>query len=244
MKSSRSHLTAWGVVPARGGSKSIPGKNLVKLQGRTLVAISAGAGRLSGRLDRVICSTDDPKIARAAKKGGAEIDWRPVHLASDDSPVADMLVELLQRRRAAGETLPDAVVLLQPTSPFVRSEIIGEALDLLFSDSSIQSVQTIAKFPHNLHAFNQRIFSDERVAFKFARQRKMAFNKQRKPPLYRFGNLVVTRSSALLRGSGVFANPSGGILIPEVEAFDLDTADDVRLARWMLDQKMVVLDER
>src|SRR5262245_4566414 len=105
--------TAWGLVPARGGSKSIPLKNLALLGGQPLMSYGISAAQKSGCLDRIICSTESQKIAATALELGIEVDSRPDTLCGDDTPVADVAREFLQRQSGG---LPDILVLIQPTS--------------------------------------------------------------------------------------------------------------------------------
>ncbi|MBM3556283.1 MAG: acylneuraminate cytidylyltransferase family protein, partial [Alphaproteobacteria bacterium] len=117
---------AWGLVPARGGSKSIPYKNLVPLAGRPMLDYGVRAAQKSGRLARLFGSTDDDRIAARFAELGVEVDRRPTALATDDAAVADVARDFLIRRRQAGDTLPEILALVQPTSPFLRpSDIVA-----------------------------------------------------------------------------------------------------------------------
>ena len=110
---------------------------------------------------------------------------------------------------------PGAVVLLQPTSPFVRGADVDACLSMLWR--SIRTPfrpRTVTSVIHNAHALNQRIIEEGRVRFRFVEERRAAYNKQRKPKHFLFGNLVVTRSRALLAGSDCFAEPSIPVEIP------------------------------
>jgi len=110
-------LTVIGIIPARAGSRRLPGKNLCRLNGRPLVAWTCEAARASGVLDAVYINTDSPEIAAAAQACGALCPTlRPAHLAADETPTRDanlFLLELLAGRGARA----DAVMILQPTSP-------------------------------------------------------------------------------------------------------------------------------
>ncbi len=102
-----------GVVPARGGSKGIPRKNLAVLAGQSLLAWTADAAHASNRLTRVIVSTDDAEIAQAAHILNLEVPFmRPNALAVDDTPILAVLEDLLSRLAAAEHYVPDILVLL------------------------------------------------------------------------------------------------------------------------------------
>jgi CMP-N,N'-diacetyllegionaminic acid synthase len=225
---------AVGLIPARGGSKSIPLKNIVPLGGRPMLAYVSAAGLRAHTLDEVLCSTDHPAIAEACGREGVTVLHRPVDLAQDDTPVADVVrhvIETLARRDGAA---PGLVALLQPTSPFLLPEHVDACVDALRRDPAADSSQTITPVFHNAHAFNQRVVEDGRVRFRFLEERRAAYNKQRKPKHYVFGNLVVTRSTALLQGKDCFGDVSVPVEIPRVHALDVDTVEDLDYAEHLV----------
>ena len=225
----------WAVVPARGGSKSIPRKNLLVLDGRPLLDYCVRAAQASRRFARIVCSTDDSEIAARARELGIEVDSRPDRLATDDALVDDAVRELLDRHAYAGETLPDVVALVQPTSPFVLPEHIGAVLDLLERDRDARSAHNCAVVRHNLHAWNQRQIDDRgRVTFLFREERLAARSKQRKPTMLAFGNVLAARASALLAGDGFYAEPGAGTEIAPPFDFDLDRAEDIPVAEALI----------
>lgn len=232
-----------GIIPARGGSKSIPLKNIVSLNDRPLISYVISAGGKCSAIDRLLCSTDDEKIADICKGYGVEVMKRPDELSGDLVPVIDVLTDILNRLKKEEAYMPFAVALLQPTSPFVLPEHIDRCVELLRGDPSAGSVQTIAKLPHNHHAFNQRELSSGAVSFRFPKEREACYNKQKKPEFYAFGNLVVTRTSSLLEGKGVFAVPSLGSEIDPYYALDLDGPGDLELAEWYIRERKVKLPE-
>ena len=177
----------------------------------------ADAAKQSEHLSDVLISSDDDNMMQP----GCEFGYRPNALCTDDSPIIDTI-------KYHVDEFVDAVALLQPTSPFVTPEIIDLCIWELMVSPNANSIQTIAKMPHNHHAYNQRELKNGRVSFLLPFSRAECYNKQLKPPLYVFGNLVVTRVSAL--DQGVFAEPSIGIEIPPEEAIDIDTQQDLDLA--------------
>ena len=223
-------MKAWGFIPARGGSKSIPLKNILSLQGRPMLDYGIKAGLASGRLERLICSSDDERILGPARNLGIDVDVRPDALGGDDIAVADVVREFLGRQ----DEVPDVLVLIQPTSPFLLPEHVGPVIDL-FNDPGVNSAHNTAKVSHNAHAWNQRIIGENnRVSFLYAEERKQAYNKQRKPVLHVFGNLIAARSEALLRGEGFYAEPVAGVEIEAPYNFDLDGPGDLAVAEALL----------
>jgi len=232
---------AWALIPARGGSRSIPLKNLVLVGGRPLIEYVTLAARASSRITRIICSTDHRDIARVCQEHGVEIHWRPPELSGDDVPVVHVLTQLLQEIQSREGNIFSLVCLLQPTSPFVLPEHIDTAVEMLEREPSADSVQTVSTFPHNFHAYNQRIIEGGVVKFKFPRARAIYYNKQAKPVHYMFGNLVVTRTRMLMENSDVFGQHSLPYVISAPYAADVDEPQDLDWVEWLLATKKVIL---
>ncbi len=236
-------MDVWALVPARGGSKSVPLKNLLPLSGRPLLDYVIRAGRASGVLARIVCSTDHDRIAARAQELDVAVDIRPPQFATDEAKVDDVVVDLLVRERKRGEMLPEAVVLLQPTSPFLLPQHIRDLIELLRNRPEAQSVHNVYPVPHNLHSWNQRLIADDgAVHFPFEAERSRARNKQQKPKLYAFGNLIASRTDALLAREGFYAKPSYALPILAPYAFDLDQQSDIAMAEAMIAARIVELD--
>ena len=128
------------VVPARGGSKSVPGKNIRLLGGKPLIVWAIETAFAVREVDRVIVSTDDRDIGRIAEAAGAEVYQRPDALAEDSSLVIDALKDLIGRLRSEGENA-DVMVLLEPTCPFRSPQDIADCLRLM-EEQGTDSVAT------------------------------------------------------------------------------------------------------
>jgi len=123
-----------GIIPARGGSKGIPRKNIKLLAGKPLVTYSIEAAIKSKYIERVIVSTEDKEIAEVSRSFGAEIIERPIELAQDETKTAPVIAQVVDELNKAGY-IPDIIVLLQPTSPLRDENIIDAALEqLIHSD--------------------------------------------------------------------------------------------------------------
>jgi CMP-N,N'-diacetyllegionaminic acid synthase len=202
--------------------------------GRPLLDYGVRAAQASDRCARIVGSTEDARIAERFAALGIACDMRPANLAGDETPVSDVAREWLTRTRAGGTSLPDILLLVQPTSAFLRAQDIVRLLDAMATDPAARSGQTIVACPHNAHAWNQRALENGCVRFVNAEERKRGYNKQTKPPRWLFGNLVAVRVDALLAGEGFFAEPSAAVEIEGSYGFDLDTATDVALAEAMI----------
>jgi CMP-N,N'-diacetyllegionaminic acid synthase len=225
------------VIPARGGSQSIPYKNIVQFNGRPLIEYVVKSAQASSLISKVICSTDDKKIADIVSDLGVETYQRPDNLSTSESPIIDTLIHI-------AKTYPesfDYFVLLQPTSPFITPADIDKCIIALEADKNADSSQTISPIEHNHHAYNQRIIKDDYVDFRFKAERRECYNKQTKPKHYVFGNLVVSKYITLVEKQDVFGDCSIPLEIDSVYAFDLDTYDDVNYGEYLIQTGVVSL---
>jgi len=212
------------VVPARGGSKGLPGKNLAELDGKPLVAWSVLCGRASEHVDNVVCSTDDQAIAGAAAEAGAEIPClRPPELASDTASAAEVVAHM-------AFTCPgyDLMVLLQPTSPLRSPSDIDAAIAALVASEadSCRSVVAVEEHPWLMY----RVV-DGRLCPAMADVRHDV-RRQEFPEFYRLNGAiyVVTRES-LERTRSLVGDIDIGYVMAGERSVDIDTAEDLERAR-------------
>ncbi|MBT4171275.1 MAG: acylneuraminate cytidylyltransferase family protein, partial [Rhodospirillaceae bacterium] len=132
----------WGLIPARGGSKSIPMKNLTPFVGRPLMDFQVLAANASQCISRILCSTDHQDIADRCATLRIEVHERPIHLGADDTPVMAVIADLLQDLYAKEGAVAECIALLQPTSPFLLGEHIRWAVNALLADADAGSAQT------------------------------------------------------------------------------------------------------
>jgi CMP-N,N'-diacetyllegionaminic acid synthase len=135
-------VTAVAVIPARGGSKGIPRKNLAVLGGRPLIAWAIDAGLGSRAVGRTVVSTEDEEITAIARSLGADVLARPRELAADETPMREVIAHALGELRDC-----DVFVLLQPTSPLRRAKHVDEAVGLLL-ESGADSIVSVVEVPH------------------------------------------------------------------------------------------------
>jgi len=144
-------LKVLGIITARGGSKGIPGKNLKLLAGKPLLAYTIDTARRSGALDRVILSTEDEAIATAGRDLGCDVPFiRPLDLAQDDTPHLPVIQHATRWMQERVNYRPDAVMILQPTSPLRTAEDIAAAVALL-DNSGADSVLSVTEVPVHSH---------------------------------------------------------------------------------------------
>jgi CMP-N,N'-diacetyllegionaminic acid synthase len=219
-----------GVIPARAGSKGIPGKNLHAVAGRPLLAYTADAVRESRRLTRAIVSTDDPAIAEAAAALALDVPFlRSADLAADETPMLPVLQHALRSLQREGY---DAVVLLQPTSPLRRGEHIDAAI-ALFESSGADSVVSVVEVPHQFSPASVLRLDAGRL--QPVQAGAPITRRQDKPRVYaRNGPAVLVVRASVLESGSLYGADSRPLLMPMRESYDIDTPDDVELVECML----------
>jgi len=222
------------VIPARGGSKGIPRKNLAPLAGRPLIAYTIDAARVSRSLSRVIVSTDDEEIAAVSRRLGADVPFlRPPHLALDHTPMIDVLVDVLGTLDEQERYRPEILVLLQPTSPFRRAEHIDAAVELLTS-SGADSVVTVMQVAHQFTPSSLMQLRGDRLD-PWA-DGPTSTRRQDKPVLFaRNGPAVVaTQSRVILSEHALYGADTRGVVMSREESFDIDEAFDLKVAELLM----------
>lgn len=150
-----------GIIPARGGSKGIPRKNIKDLGGRPLIAWTIEAAKASGVFDRLILTTDDDEIASVGRKHGVEVPFmRPKELAGDTTPTLPVLQHAVQWWKDHEGYEPDAVMLLQPTAPFRQPFHIREAAEI-FETSAADSVVSVVEIPGHYSPYWAVVVADD-----------------------------------------------------------------------------------
>lgn len=136
-----------GIIPARGGSKSVPRKNIKDLAGKPLIAWTIEAAKAAAVLDRVVLTTDDEEIAEVGRRYGVDAPFmRPKELAEDKTPTLPVLQHAISWLKENDGYEPDAVMLLQPTAPLRQARHIVEAVEL-FKKSGADSVVSVVEIP-------------------------------------------------------------------------------------------------
>lgn len=222
------------LVPARGGSKSIPRKNVRDLGGRPLIHWAIDAAAHSGTVDRIVVTTDDEEIADTARRAGADVPFlRPAELATDDAGMLGVVEHALGWLAEHEHAEPELVLLVQPTEPFVRPEQIRGALDLLL-ERGADSAITVVPVPRNNHPFHVRLERDGFLEFERPEEHYAHASRHDDPPRWAFGNLYWFRRDAFLETGRIETGKCVGYPIDEVSATDLNTLDDWRLAETLL----------
>ena len=211
-----------GLVPARGGSKGIPRKNLKLIDGKSLVSIKIAQAKAS-QCNEIWVSTEDPEIASIAMQDGAKIIERPMALAEDDTSTDDMLIH-------AAETLKldssDCIILLQPTSPLLRLSSVNKCIEMLLANHKLSSAITL----RHAHPFmwEETEFMNWNPS---GHSRKVRPRRQELSPSgYETGGCYAIRVKSLYEQGVRYPEPTGAVSVNHLEAIDIDTLEDLSLA--------------
>jgi CMP-N-acetylneuraminic acid synthetase len=221
-----------GVIPARGGSKGLPGKNLKTLGALSLVGHAIASTREATRLTRTIVSTDDPAIAEEARRHGAEVPFlRPAELANDHAGMIPVLQHAVRWLESTAGQRPDFVVTLQPTSPFR----IGADIDRTIAkvvETGADSAQTLSEASY--HPFFMKTLEGDRTVALFADGHKFV-RRQDAPAVYQpSGAVYVTRYTTLMDEGRVLGADNRGIVMGFESSVNIDTEWDFMLADLLL----------
>jgi CMP-N-acetylneuraminic acid synthetase len=212
------------VIPARAGSRGLPGKHLRLLGGEPMIAHTIRASLAARSIDRTIVSTDDTRIARIARRLGAEVPFlRPAELAADDTPTLPVIQHAVAWLEASGSTV-DLAVTLQPTSPLRDGAEIDAVVSLL-ADPAVGSAVSVASLGHPISvvgALRQGRF--EAVSVGDPRRQASA-------PAARITGAVYVTRRALLGAGRLLDDRPAAHLVAGPSAIDVDTADDLAAAR-------------
>ena len=221
-------MFAFGIIPARGGSKGLPGKNLMRIGPLSLIGHAVASARESRLLTRTIVSTDDPAIAAEARAVGAEAPFsRPGDLASDEAGMIPVLQHAVRWLEGTGAR-PDLVVLLQPTSPF-RTGADIDAVIRKVGDAGADSAQTLTDVSY--HPFFMSTLEGDRVQPLFPSERDKYVRRQDTPPVYQpSGSVYAVRRATLMDEGRILGRDHRGVVMGWESSIKIDTEWEFRLA--------------
>ncbi len=221
-----------GIIPARGGSKGLPGKNIKLLNGTPLIAYTIKEA-LNSNLDEFIVSTDSEEIAEVARNYGGKVPFlRPAEIATDNASSLDVVLHALDFMKEHENKEYDAIMLLQPTTPYRDSADINQAINLLISsdaDSVISVTDVGGTHPARMKFIVDGNLIDPPFVEAFEGQ-----NRQELPPMYiRNGGIYLTKVDTIRKGS-FKGNISKALVMPEKKSVNIDNIDDFEFAEWLM----------
>ena len=224
------------IIPARGGSKGIPFKNIHKLYGKPLISYSIKNALESKLVNRVVVSTDNKKIAKIAKYYGAEVPFsRPKKIANDSTPTIDVIKHVLEELNHREKYVPDIVTLLQPTSPLRTTASLDKSIKLLIKSKPNIVLGVIEPKSHPYRSFwkKSKFLSPIRKDF-------LKFDQRHKKPIcyYPSGSIYTFWNKTIEQYGDMYGPKILPLILNDMESVDIDTYYDLVVANGLLKNKI------
>jgi CMP-N,N'-diacetyllegionaminic acid synthase len=225
------------LIPARGGSKGIPRKNLAIIGGHPLIVHTILTAKASGRLTRIVVSTDDRDISEVARQYGADVPFvRPPELSTDHAKSADVVLHALRALEEQDERRYDVICLLEPTSPLRTIADINGALDMLASSDAdaVVSVYRV-EAPHPIKTLQ---IDGNRIGPFMPDRWRPNLTRQELPPVYAVnGAVYCIRRDAFLASRSFWGASAAPYVMPQERSVNIDTPLDLTVADVLLKQR-------
>jgi CMP-N-acetylneuraminic acid synthetase len=216
-----------GLIPARGGSKGVPNKNIKLLGGKALITYSIDAGLASKSMKKLVVSTDSEKIAEVSRNAGAEVPFlRPAALATDASPTIDTVIHAVQFYEKKGIDF-DAICLLQPTSPFRTASDIEKAINV-FKIQNADSLVSVREVPHQYNPHWVYEPTSEGSFLKIATGEEQIIPRRQELPkaYHRDGSIYIVKKKILLEQRSLYGKKIAFHVSENPVYVNIDTLED------------------
>jgi len=220
-----------GIIPARGGSKGIPKKNIKKLNGKSLIEYTLIEAKKSKLLSDVIVSTDDKTILKISEKHSVNVLSRPKKLSTDSSTTTSVLFHTLNKLKKS-KSVPDIIVLLQPTSPLRNSIDIDNAITI-FLNNSCDSVVSVTKSQHSPFWIYKTTKTGHIIPIL---KNSVKFTRRQDSPLFYHlnGAIFVTKTTSFFKNCSMFGKKILPYIMPYERSIDIDKNIDLKIAEFLL----------
>ncbi|MBN2458161.1 acylneuraminate cytidylyltransferase family protein [Candidatus Woesearchaeota archaeon] len=221
------NIRVLAVVPARGGSKGIPKKNIIELNGKPLIAWTIEAGKQTTYIDRMIVSTDSKEIAEVAKRFKADVPFiRPDYLSSDTASSVDVLLHAIDYLEEKGE-IYDYIMLLEPTSPLRTTEDIEKSIEMLESNTDAESIVGVAKAESSHPLFSVTI-TDSGFIRPFSGEELKHIRRQDIKDVYFLeGTIYTSKIDALRKRKTFYHERTLPYIVERYKQFEVDEETDL-----------------
>ena len=221
-------MSCIAIIPARAGSKGLPGKNTALIEGKSLVQLAIETALSIPEITRVVVTSDDVSVQKIASDLGAEIVVRPAELAQDNSPIESAILHALAELNL-DPTSTDVLTVIQPTSPLRDKQLLATSISNFIKNGSQGSVFGIVEVEH--HPAKMLVVNGEFVV-PFTKVEDLSAPRQQLQRVVRqSGSIYITNLQQFLSLGTLFINPVGWVAVSGAEAIDIDTAQDLALAQ-------------
>ena len=223
-----------GLIPARGGSKGVPRKNIKLLDGKPLLAYSAESALKARRLSRVILSTEDEEIAEVGRGVGLDVPFmRPAELATDTAATFPVVMHAIDTLRSQGDSY-DAVCLLQPTNPLRRAMDIDECIEIMerYGSDAVVSVLPVPEPFNPMWVFWKQ--DDGRLVLSSGESEPVARRQDLPQAFHRDGSVYLSRTNVLFEHGNLYGRSIQSYEMDPQYAVNIDTANDWERAEQMI----------
>ncbi|WP_271271699.1 acylneuraminate cytidylyltransferase family protein [Aliamphritea hakodatensis] len=223
-------MNIYALIPARGGSKRLPNKNIKVLGSKTLIELSISTAEESGCFNKIVVSSDSDEILSLASKANAVTHPRSENASKDSASIIEVVLETLNFIKSNGDETPDAIMILQPTSPFRTTESIIKAVDLFVSNSAKHSVVSVS--PAKPHPLWTKTLDKQGNISSFISDFDETIQSQGLSDIYALnGLLYLFPVTDFLSSKSFYTTPTKGLIInSSIESLDIDTPDDWAIA--------------
>ena len=221
-------MSCIAIIPARAGSKGLPGKNTALIEGKSLVQLAIETALSIPEITRVVVTSDDVSVQKIASDLGAEIVVRPAELAQDNSAIESAILHALAELNL-DPTSTDVLTVIQPTSPLRDKQLLATSISNFIKNGSQGSVFGIVEVEH--HPAKMLVVNGEFVV-PFTKVEDLSAPRQQLQRVVRqSGSIYITNLQQFISLGTLFINPVGWVAVSGAEAIDIDTAQDLALAQ-------------
>lgn len=218
------------IIPARGGSKGLPGKNIKLFSGKPLISHTIRAAQRSDGVSRIIVSTDTEEIANVALAEGAEVPFmRPDYLASDNALAVDTYLYTCERLMQEENSKIDEFMVLQPTSPLRTDKNIDEAINL-FQTSKAETLVSVCEAPHPVEWFHT--INPEGCLKPFIKE-KLKNRQEYKSFYIPNGAILILKYEYLKEYRTYYSEKTVPYIMPKEQSIDIDSLEDFEFAEYL-----------
>ena len=218
------------IIPARGNSKSIKNKNLIKINGKNLIDYTIESSKKSKKLTRIVVSSESKKILNHCKNK-VETITRPKNLSRDSSKTIDVVNHCINHLKKKENYIPDLIVLLQPTSPFRNYKHIDNAINLFLKDKESNSLVSVQEVAHNFEPYSQMTINNKGYLINTLKQKKIKVRRQDKKITYARNGAAIYITNKIFNLKSLLYGNIQPFKMSLLSSIDIDTFEDLILCR-------------